>query len=240
MTLSSVGLAPSIEAVMRPSPIVRMRRRSGRGSPAARRRSARSRRRPAASCHKGVNLGLGADIDAARRLVEDQELRLHAPSTWRERSSAGCRPKACRRRRGEAARISALLEQIVDRALASRPAGGRARPAHQRQRGVVLRAHAEHEALALAVLGHEADAELDRVRGGLQCDLRPSRRACPRTSGGRRRSPPSSRCGRRRSGRRGRAPRRADGEVDPWTRPATRGLRRAEAPRRRHAGALRR
>ena len=38
-----------------------------------------------------------ADVDAARRLVEDEDLGRRAPATWRSPPSAGCRRTACRR-----------------------------------------------------------------------------------------------------------------------------------------------
>ena len=41
--------------------------------------------------HQLVDPRLGADVDAARRLVEDQDLRAASPATWRARPSAGCR-----------------------------------------------------------------------------------------------------------------------------------------------------
>ena len=43
-----------------------------------------------------VDLGLGADIDAARRLVEEDHLRARPTASWRSRPSAGCRPTASR------------------------------------------------------------------------------------------------------------------------------------------------
>ena len=59
----------------RPSP------RSGRRAPAPRagrtRRRAAPRRASASAAQQPVDLGARADIDAARRLVDDQELRLH-------------------------------------------------------------------------------------------------------------------------------------------------------------------
>ncbi len=41
-----------------------------------------------------VHLGLGADVDAAGRLVDDQQRRAGARATWPARPSAGCRPRA--------------------------------------------------------------------------------------------------------------------------------------------------
>ena len=52
-----------------------------------------------------VDLGLGADVHAARRLVEDQDAAAAPRATWPARSSAGCRPTARRpARRGPGAR----------------------------------------------------------------------------------------------------------------------------------------
>ena len=47
--------------------------------------------------HQPVDLGLGADVDAAGRLVHDQQPRAWSPATCRARPSAGCRPTACPR-----------------------------------------------------------------------------------------------------------------------------------------------
>ena len=44
-----------------------------------------------------VHLVLGADVDAARRVVEQEHRRLRRRATWRTRPSAGCRPTATRR-----------------------------------------------------------------------------------------------------------------------------------------------
>ena len=44
-----------------------------------------------------VHLDLGADVDAARRLVDDQHLRAGAPASAPAPPSAGCRRRGCRR-----------------------------------------------------------------------------------------------------------------------------------------------
>ncbi len=42
-----------------------------------------------------VNFGLGADVDAARRLVEDERSAASGSATWRAAPSADCRRRAC-------------------------------------------------------------------------------------------------------------------------------------------------
>ena len=73
-----------------------------------------------------VDLDLGADVDAAGRLVEDQDAGLRSPATWRARPSAGCRRTAPRRpgRRRSSGRGTASRERARERALA--PTRGRA------------------------------------------------------------------------------------------------------------------
>ena len=51
----------------------------------------------AQAAHQAVDLGLGADVDAAGRLVHDQDPRPGRQPLARARPSAGCRPTACRR-----------------------------------------------------------------------------------------------------------------------------------------------
>ena len=73
------------------------RGRSCRALPAIRSRSSGwpspSRRELA---HQRMDLRLGADIDAARRLVHDEDARLGRPAIWPAPPSADCRPTAAR------------------------------------------------------------------------------------------------------------------------------------------------
>ena len=63
--------------------------------PAAPTRRARSPGpRAAQAVDPQVDLLLRADVDAARRLVEEQHLRTRSAATWPERPSADCRPRA--------------------------------------------------------------------------------------------------------------------------------------------------
>ena len=84
-----------------------------------------------------VDLGLGADVDAARRLVEEDHPRARPTASWRSRPSAGCRPTAtrparrCRRASGRAGRRAGSparprVSPIDRAATASRPGRDRA------------------------------------------------------------------------------------------------------------------
>ena len=120
--------------------------------------------------HQPVDLVLGADVDAARRLVEDQHAWAPSTATWPAPPSAGCRPTATPRRRR---RPAADVEPATLR-FGLRPLRG---PDHQpvlsvgaevRQGDVVLDRKAEQQAGALAILRHEKDAAVDGI--ARRCD----------------------------------------------------------------------
>ena len=87
----------------------------------------------ASSLEQAVHLGLGADVDAARRLVDHEQLRVRWPATWPSTTfcwlppdsrSTGCsRPAclSCRRRR------PALGQRLLVRASGSGRAGAAGR-----------------------------------------------------------------------------------------------------------------
>ena len=77
--------------------------------------------------HELVDLDLGADVDAPRRLVEDEHVRV-GRATCRGRPSAGCRRRAARPAPGEWACDS----EVVD--VASRRRTSRGRPVHEARR----------------------------------------------------------------------------------------------------------
>ena len=118
--------------------------------------------------HQAVDLGLGAHVDALRRLVEDQHRGLRRQPA-RERHlllvAAGevCRP-ACRA-------TAALIAKRSTNVPASAPLPRRVeeRPARRRaqdgERGVRGHRHLEDHAVAPAVLGDVGDAERDGLRG---------------------------------------------------------------------------
>ena len=115
--------------------------------------------------HEAVDLGLGADVDAARRLVEQQHARARAqPLREHDLLLVAARelPRALVRARGADGQPLALL--LERRALAR----GR-QPAARRDRGEVGERRVgphreqEHEALGLALLGHEDEPGADRV-----------------------------------------------------------------------------
>ena len=164
--------------------------------------------------HEPLDLGLGADVDAAGRLVEDEQLRLGgqpageqhlllvAAAEGRDRL-LGVRRAGCR---------SASMYLLDDLVLP--PARDRARPAArglERQDDVLAHGEVGDDALRLAVLGAEGEARADRARGvsksGPPC-RRWSRAAGRR--GRRRRAVGRSRSGRSPAGRRGRDLARVD------------------------------
>ena len=111
--------------------------------------------------HQPVDLGLGADVDAARRLVEQQHARSRAqPLGEHDLLLVAARELPCAlvraRRRGSTARPRSCSN-------AARSRRGR-EPATRRDRGQVgqrrVRPHRErqHEPLGLALLGHEHEA----------------------------------------------------------------------------------
>ena len=110
-----------------------------------------------------VDLRLRADVDAARRLVEDQHRRTAPRATAPARSSAGCRPRARRRAcrcSGVRTRSRSKCSLTMLALLAPDRSHVEARqPAEQRQRRVAPAALRQHQPLSLAVLRHEADAE---------------------------------------------------------------------------------
>ena len=107
-----------------------------------------------------MDLDLGADVDAAGRLVEDQDASASTRATWRARPSAGCRPTA-RRRAGRRRSSGRRTARVNSRATASlgRPADEQAReqPRQDRQRDVLGDREVEHQALLVPVLGQVRD-----------------------------------------------------------------------------------
>ena len=167
-----------------------------------------------------VDLPLGADIDAAGRLVEQQHARLRWRAICRSPPSAGCRRRACR------ATCSMPLQRIPS----ARPRL-RARPLRlrrsERRSGRAARASGratlsrigrlQMQALRLAVLGDEGEpearvrraADLNRDRLAIDADF-----AAAPADGSSRRSSRGFRCARSRAGRRCRGSRRAKLEAD--------------------------
>ena len=137
--------------------------------------------------HQGVDLGLGADVDAARRLVHDEDARLGREPLARAPPSAGCRRRAgatiCS---GPRARMPKRSIGVAGQPLSrcGRSTKSRGDPVEtapaRRSRAMVCGAD---QALQAAVLRHIGDAEVARrLRAG---DASP---AC-RRAGSRRRSP---------------------------------------------------
>ena len=96
MIVSSVASACANSAVSRPSRMTRMRSAIAQhlgqlGGDHQDRRRPRRRARDSSAVH----LGLRADVDAARGLVDDQQRRAGGRATWPARPSAGCRRRAC-------------------------------------------------------------------------------------------------------------------------------------------------
>ena len=111
-----------------------------------------------------VDLGLGADVDAARRLVEEQDLRARHDPAADDRlllvAAAEVADRPVDRERPEVEALHHLLRLVAQRALADH-AGGREAP-ERRQADVACDRAARNDAVALALLGQEADPGLDR------------------------------------------------------------------------------
>ena len=126
-----------------------------------------------------VDLGLGADVDAAGRLVQDQHARLARQPACRAPPSAGCRRRAC----APAARSGAVMRDArADAARRRQPALGAAiersrsaRPARART-SVTLSStlRSSSSASLLAVLGHQADAGQRSASAGVAQRQRPA------------------------------------------------------------------
>ena len=150
--LSSSGSSLEISSIAAPPPPAR---RSARGSPPWRRRRRRaSARRGSASSHS-----------AASHRASTTFCWLPPDSPPTTASELGVRTRSCRK---YVARQLALLG--ADESTPAR------QPVEHRQRRVVQRRSREHEPLPLAILGHEADPERDRVARTID-----RARPCPRT-----------------------------------------------------------
>ena len=113
-----------------------------------------------------VELLLGADIDAAGRIVEQDDARRRASAIWRSPPSAGCRPTA--RRPATSRSPAVLIASSSTISSISRVLGGAVDDAARRQpveRGegeVVAHRHRQHQPFGLAVLGDQRHADCRR------------------------------------------------------------------------------
>ena len=126
---------------------------------------------PASSAHQRVDLRLGADVDAARRLVEDQDARARSPAIWPSTTFCWLPPESCRTIcSGPRARIAEAADRIAAPAASPR----RGRPgARRRDRG---RARPARRSRAI---GHAAGSAPAR-RGPPAHRRCPGSRACAR------------------------------------------------------------
>ena len=151
-----------------------------------------------------IDLALGADVDAARRLVEKEEPRVRRGPPWPARPSAGCRRTG--RPTGDVGIARPDVELAERRASPPRPPAppdmkpsGEMRAEHRHDE-VAADRHAQHQAAAAPVVGDEGDAGLarraDRVEPDrLAVDL--DRRRSSGRRGRCRRARSAARCGRR-------------------------------------------
>ena len=158
--------------------------------------------------HQREDLGLGADVDAARRLVEQQHPRLGQQRLAEHDLLLVAAADSERDRRVRPGRLDGdVAHHRRDRvALARRR---RPRPADEPpqpgQRQVLADRHRLHEPVALAVLGHEREPERDpRRRPSPSIGVAVERRPCRRPAAAGRRAPRAARCARRPSARRAR------------------------------------
>ena len=80
---------------------------------------------------QAVDLGLGADVDTAGRLVDDQQRGRRGPATCRARPSAGCRPRGSQT--GFASRPYFSCRRLAQSAASSRSADRADEPAPLRR-----------------------------------------------------------------------------------------------------------
>ena len=135
--------------------------------------------------HVPVDLGLGADVDAARRLVEDQHLRLHRePLAEHDLLLVAARQVHHRLvDRGGVLVRRRLHLGLGDLAARSRGRASRSARSCRRSGSEVFCGdrHRQHEAVALAILGREVDAALDGIARAAG-----ARTACPSSASCRR------------------------------------------------------
>ena len=122
--------------------------------------------------HERLDLGLGADVDAARRVVEDEQ-----PRGGGEHAGEQHLLLVAARELGELLVGSRGLDaQPVDELLGDAPLVGAdeqaaaGQPRQDRERDVVLDRQRGDDALGLAVLGDEGDASRDRGARGAAPD----------------------------------------------------------------------
>ena len=155
-----------------------------------------------------VDLGLGADVDAARRLVEDAAPAARARATWPSTTFCWLPPESvptgCVDRR-RADRAAARRSRCAERALRGADRRSRARDRRSRMRSVTLSrpANSSTSAVPVAVLRHVDDARARWPRRGRAVTRLAVRSRSRRASAGveRRRWPRPARCARRRSAR---------------------------------------
>ena len=137
-TFSSLNSSRSRKPAIRPSCITAMRSLTPITSSMSLEIISTATPASASAAHQPVDLGLGADVDAARRLVEDHHLRLHRQPLGEhdlllvaarqradarvDRSASGCRaPRCCSRR------CAVSAPPRISRPRGDRPAGWAAR-----------------------------------------------------------------------------------------------------------------
>ena len=123
------------------------------------------------------DLGLGADIDAARRLVDDQQARVHAQPARQQHLLLVAAGKLADRLFGrgafDAERLDVALDDLL--LLGAVDNAGLLQARQDGKRQVLAHAHLGNDALDLAVLRDEADAVRDGVGGlGIVRFCRPS------------------------------------------------------------------
>ena len=163
-----------------------------------------------------VDLGLGADVDAARRLVEDQHARLRVEPLARASTFCWLPPESLRDRRVDRRRADRQpLAEASRRSRAPSPCRSRPKPVEiareRRQRDVRRDRHRQRQAELAAVLGEVGDAVRHRLprRADRSARLPSSTIVAARRPARCRTAPGRRRCGRRRQAGEARAPRRA-------------------------------
>ena len=177
--------------------------RCGRTSVSSSSRSSEMRRTPAPRLARreqpAVDLGLRADVEAARRLVGEDEARLRGRGRGRGSASGCCRrreaapahpaPGSGRRSRGSPPRRAARIAREAEEAAALER-----RLAQLLERDVLGDRHRADDAVMVAVLGDAGDAGAGEASRVVACDRlaeEPHRRRC-RAARARRRAPASA------------------------------------------------
>ena len=132
--------------------------------------------------HQGVDFSLGAHVDAAGRLIHDQQLRLSAQPLGEHDlllvATAQVADSLRNAGRGNRKGVDVMVGNLALRFCVDGPHNARY-PFENGQADVGLDVHAEHQAMLFAIFGHPADALVDGIAGVINFTGLPLMRMLP-------------------------------------------------------------